>query len=82
MNLSNKRLGTDHLWALLQAKETAMSSKSIPIPQSSKSTASYFGLPVTVLLRLTRCTLIGFGDREFIVDTGDLKRMEKVKLAK
>jgi hypothetical protein len=34
--------------------------------------AEYFGLTVEVLCEMTHCALIRFGDREFVVDAGDL----------
>jgi len=58
-----------------------MNPKDIFIPQYPKTTASYFGLPVRVLLKLTHYTMVCYGEREFVVDTRDLRPMAKVKAA-
>jgi hypothetical protein len=34
--------------------------------------ATYFGLTVLVLCRMGNCTLVRFGNREFVVETQDL----------
>ncbi len=34
--------------------------------------ATYFGLTVLVLCRMENCTLVRFGNREFVVETQDL----------
>jgi hypothetical protein len=39
---------------------------------TDKRTAEYFGLTVEVVCEMKHYTLIRFGDREFVVDTGDL----------
>ena len=48
-------------------------------PKNSKTVASYFGLPVMVLLKLAHYTIVRYGGREFVVDTGDLKSLAIVK---
>ena len=58
-----------------------MKPKNIFIPLYSKTRASYFGLPVRVLLKLTHYTMVRYGEREFVVDTGDLRPMAIVKTA-
>jgi len=37
-----------------------------------KMMADYFGVTVEVICRMRHCALIRFGDREFVVDAGDL----------
>ena len=34
--------------------------------------AEYFGLKVEVICQMEHCTLIRFGDREFVIDAADL----------
>ena len=49
---------------------------------SSESKAIYFGLQVEVICRMENCSLIRFGNREFVVDTQDLAEIQQVlKLA-
>ena len=37
-----------------------------------KKMAEYFGLAVEVICEMKHCSLIRFGDREFVVDASDL----------
>ena len=47
-----------------------VSGKINPVP---KQWAGYFGLPVQIIVRMKNCSRIHWHDREFIVDTQDLR---------
>jgi hypothetical protein len=38
----------------------------------------YFGLPVEIVHKMESCSVIRFGDRNFIVDTGDLVAQREI----
>jgi len=43
--------------------------------------AEYFGLKVEVICLMEHCTLVQFGDREFVVDAADLVFVRKFRRA-
>ncbi len=46
-----------------------------------KHMAEYFGLKVEVVRRLEHCSLIRYGEREFVVDTADLIYVRRLRCA-
>lgn len=44
---------------------------------STESKATYFGLEVEVVCRMENCSLIRFGNREFVVDSQDLTELQQ-----
>jgi hypothetical protein len=66
-----------NLSASLAKEVTTMRSqqwKSEPNTRAAhEDSAEYFGLVVSVVARMESCSLIRYRDREFIVDTGDLR---------
>jgi anti-sigma regulatory factor (Ser/Thr protein kinase) len=62
-----------------QTKENnRMNTPSIASKQSTEppqnETATYFGLTVQIIALMSSCSLIRYGNREFVVDTADLQK--------
>jgi signal transduction histidine kinase len=62
-----------------QTKEdSSMNTPSVASKQSNnelqQETATYFGLAVEVIVRMSSCSLVRYGNREFVVETTDLQK--------
>jgi hypothetical protein len=62
-----------------EAEETnAMNNQPIASKQSTKplqnETATYFGLTVEVIACMSNCSLIRYRNRQFVVETADLRK--------
>jgi signal transduction histidine kinase len=61
-----------------EAKENAMNDQPVAskqaIKQCQNETAAYFGVTVNVIARMPSCSLIGYRNREFVVETADLQK--------
>jgi hypothetical protein len=83
LKIEKIRMGKDDLRltakASLPEKGGLMNTKKIHGKSNATTTelASYFGLAVEIILRMTNYTLIRWRDREFIVETEDVLLVQR-----
>jgi signal transduction histidine kinase len=70
-------IGLPHTTRSQTKEDSSMNAPFVASKQSSKQlqqeTAAYFGLAVEVIVRMSSCSLVRYGNREFVVETADLQ---------